>query len=169
MPSNAHNLWVGVFPKTGALIVFDPLLQIADQPEINVYSVHRDLVRKFEPSEIRTSVLTIYGSERTASLEKYASWKQLYAEAFLHGERGRIEVERARLEAERNQIIERHKQFIAASGNKYVGTALGYPKVRRITHCWSCRSPLDNEVNVECLSCGWIICGCGACGCGRNS
>ena len=36
----------------------------------------------------------------------------------------------------------------------------------RITHCWSCKSPLDNSIDLECPACNWIICACGACGCG---
>jgi len=36
----------------------------------------------------------------------------------------------------------------------------------RITHCWNCKKPLDNESYSECDSCGWITCpSCGACGC----
>jgi len=37
---------------------------------------------------------------------------------------------------------------------------------RRITHCWSCKGPLDNAFDAECLACNWIVCSCGACGCG---
>jgi len=36
----------------------------------------------------------------------------------------------------------------------------------RATHCYSCRTGLDNSIDVECSKCGWILCACGACGCG---
>jgi hypothetical protein len=33
-------------------------------------------------------------------------------------------------------------------------------------HCYSCKSLLTNATELECASCGWILCKCGACGCG---
>lgn len=36
----------------------------------------------------------------------------------------------------------------------------------RLTHCYSCKVPLDSSVDIECTACNWIICSCGACGCG---
>ena len=36
----------------------------------------------------------------------------------------------------------------------------------RKTHCYNCKTSLDNYIDYECTSCGWIICSCGACGCG---
>jgi hypothetical protein len=39
----------------------------------------------------------------------------------------------------------------------------------RITHCWSCKKNLDSTIDLECCSCGWILCRCGACGCAYNS
>lgn len=41
-------------------------------------------------------------------------------------------------------------------------------KAHRITHCWACKESLDNNHDLECIGCGWIICECGACGCGRK-
>ena len=39
-------------------------------------------------------------------------------------------------------------------------------KKHRRTHCFSCKSPLDNAVDKECPTCGWVACPhCGACGC----
>ena len=35
----------------------------------------------------------------------------------------------------------------------------------RAAHCWACHHPIDNESQLECTGCGWIICFCGACGC----
>lgn len=41
--------------------------------------------------------------------------------------------------------------------------------VHRVTHCWSCSTRLNNFIDIECVTCGWIICGCGACGCGFSN
>ena len=36
----------------------------------------------------------------------------------------------------------------------------------RITHCWNCKTFLNNDSNTECSSCGWIKCpNCDSCGC----
>lgn len=42
-------------------------------------------------------------------------------------------------------------------------------KVHRVTKCWNCKEELDNNVDIECTNCNWIICKCGACGCGRET
>lgn len=60
---------------------------------------------------------------------------------------------------------ERHKRFMEMTGRVYQGVGPSYQKERRVTHCWFCKSELDNSIDIECRSCGWIICGCGACGC----
>lgn len=36
----------------------------------------------------------------------------------------------------------------------------------RASNCWCCKKKIDNKINFECTSCGWILCDCGACGCG---
>ena len=40
----------------------------------------------------------------------------------------------------------------------------------RVTHCWKCKTPLNNYLDPECSECGWIKCSCGACryGCSNN-
>jgi hypothetical protein len=37
----------------------------------------------------------------------------------------------------------------------------------RATHCWSCKSQLNSEMDMACVICGWLLCECGTCGCGR--
>lgn len=40
-------------------------------------------------------------------------------------------------------------------------------RVRRVTHCYDCKKPLDSNASFECNACGWLVCSlCGACGCG---
>ena len=42
-----------------------------------------------------------------------------------------------------------------------------YEELKRQPHCYECSEKLDNEYDLECSRCGWIICHCGACGCGH--
>jgi hypothetical protein len=61
-----------------------------------------------------------------------------------------------------------HANFLRKRGLPVLGVrqkAKG--KLHRVSHCWSCKNPLDNAVDIECVACGWIVCRCGACGCGR--
>ena len=67
----------------------------------------------------------------------------------------------------RTGTIERHNVILAKKGLQYRGTRKAESRSRRTTHCWRCRHPLDNDIDVECVVCGWILCGCGACGCSR--
>lgn len=85
-------------------------------------------------------------------------------------ERERWEAERA-AEAERIAKLtpaERHKEHLEKLGKEYRGVrpATRDPRKRRITHCYSCKQRLDNSIDIECVSCNWILCKCGACGCG---
>ncbi|WP_423679897.1 hypothetical protein [Undibacterium sp. WLHG33] len=164
MSKNEKGIWVGVIPSTGVLIVFDPELQFADQKTINVYSVKRNLVREFDPAKIRDKVRTVDGLQREQALEKYFSWKVANDAELMSIEYSKLE----RLRIERERTIERHREFLIAHGYKYLGIAVSKKRVNRITHCWNCKSHLDNAIDVECVSCGWIVCRCGACGCGRQ-
>lgn len=61
-----------------------------------------------------------------------------------------------------------HSNFLKQRGLPVCGVRKKPPgKFHRVTHCWSCKNPLNNEVDIECVECGWIICRCGACGCAR--
>lgn len=64
---------------------------------------------------------------------------------------------------------ERHKDYLLSLGKKYSGISISsQSKKHRITHCYNCKEVLDNSTNLECNTCGWIICQCGACGCGYS-
>lgn len=68
---------------------------------------------------------------------------------------------------QREQLPEIHKARMAREGLPYHGIRKRTGSDRRITHCYSCKSALDNIVDIECAACGWIICRiCAACGCG---
>ena len=80
-----------------------------------------------------------------------------------------------RRNAFRKTLLEKHAVFLRSRGivpEKLSAQQLEQLmlRVRRVTHCYGCKSPLDNAVDLECLSCKWIPCGhCGACGCGYES
>ena len=64
-------------------------------------------------------------------------------------------------------VEEKHAEFLRAKGFANLGVQPARKlSGTRITHCWSCKSHLDNRVDIECVKCQWIICACGACGCG---
>lgn len=70
-------------------------------------------------------------------------------------------------ESDARDLEERHRAKIAETDKQYLGVRLAQRGHRkRVTHCYSCRSALDNSINLECKACGWILCSCGACGCG---
>jgi hypothetical protein len=70
------------------------------------------------------------------------------------------------------RLILLHKDFLDRKGisvneRSLVAVAGEIQKARRTPSCYSCRSTLDNLVNLECSACRWIMCPqCGACGCG---
>lgn len=62
---------------------------------------------------------------------------------------------------------ERHEKRLNELRIKYLGVrTVIRERHNMLTHCWSCTCPLDNSIDLECISCSWIICICGACGCG---
>ena len=61
----------------------------------------------------------------------------------------------------------RHQEFLNSLGVNYLGIMPTDIAVKhRVTHCYNCKENLDNNINIECNACHWIICECGACGCG---
>ena len=65
----------------------------------------------------------------------------------------------------RKEIEARHRQRLEGAGFIYKGVRQRTSQLRW-THCYSCKSLLTNATELECASCGWILCKCGACGCG---
>ena len=169
------KLWVGRIRTTGAIVVFDPTLQLPDHSKIYVYSLHRAVVRQFVAAELRAIVETVHGSESDAAIFEYYSWKAKHADDFLHKEPLRLAKEEQRLVAaeERTRAAEEriraaHRQRLEALGIDLTSIDLHSvePRQHRITHCYACKSHLDSEVFLQCSACQWIICNCGACGCG---
>lgn len=69
----------------------------------------------------------------------------------------------------RDTVVAYHRESLESRGITYRGVkaVLGL-RQRRVTHCYRCKTNLDNATDVECIACGWIICMCGACGCGYD-
>jgi hypothetical protein len=68
----------------------------------------------------------------------------------------------------REEVIKTHEMFLRARNLPTQGVRATARRQSRVTHCWHCKGHLDNSIDIECLSCGWIICGCGACGCSHS-
>ena len=89
-------------------------------------------------------------------------------------EKLREAVDSPELKAEfKRALIEKHGEFLRRKGIEPVhisadSLAKIYDRVHRTTGCYECKSGLDNEIDLECPRCSWIICtSCGACGCGH--
>ena len=70
-------------------------------------------------------------------------------------------------------LIEKHGEFLRRKGINPESISAqelsgAYDQKHRTTGCYECKSGLDNEVDLECSRCSWIICtNCGACGYGH--
>lgn len=100
-------------------------------------------IRKFSPQDSLTEV-------EVAALEK---WHTGYL----------IEL--------KQKIIEKHGEFLRRNGFDPDGVSAHdissiYKRTHRTPFCYACKSQLDNEIDIQCRRCKWIICTkCGACGC----
>ena len=162
------GLWVGRIRNTQAVVVFDPTLQLPNQPNIYVYSVHRGVLRQFNPAELRSIVQTVEGDDRESAVSAYKLWRTKNGESFLQNEPHRLEDERRRVDAAEERIRQAHRQKLIALGidPASVKSVAVTPRAHRVTHCYNCKQHLDNKIFLECSACNWIICSCGACGCG---
>lgn len=99
-------------------------------------------------------------NDRTRELDS----ANAYAREFLL-RKGTAEAEIAHLTEQYHLMIEaNHREFLRTHRKPYLGTQPTTKRLR-ITHCYSCKTGLTNELYKECRACGWIICSCGACGC----
>jgi uncharacterized protein (UPF0305 family) len=102
--------------------------------------------------------------DRKAAEEARPRWSEMLRQAAL-SERNRKAAETEALAG--LTIEEKHALFLRKKGLTNHGVqAANTFKPKRVTHCYSCKSQLDNQVNIECSACKWILCTCGSCGCG---
>lgn len=92
-------------------------------------------------------------------------WKKHYL-LTKRGDLGRAMLD----EAQKVRTQQRHQAFISSLGARYDGVSSvpSTNKKHRVTHCYNCKANLNNDVDIECNVCRWIICACGACGCGYH-
>ena len=88
-----------------------------------------------------------------------------FAEAYMPPTRSATEEIEELRASYQSMVEENHKRFLWEDGIPFSGVKKNGKK-SRTTHCYVCKSNIDNELFMECLGCGWIICSCGACGCG---
>jgi hypothetical protein len=126
----------------------------------------------YETRLVKAYVKTISESAlEILAIESYRKWDSENGANFFNSKRSElinsIKV-KAPLEKKSEELNEKHRMFLREKGLPDNGVrSVTEGRSHRVTHCWNCKGHLDNTVDVECATCGWIICNCGACGCGR--
>ena len=83
----------------------------------------------------------------------------------LAAEHRRISEDRSN--ALRLTLSQRHKDRLATLGCGIYQGLQPQSHAPRASHCYNCKASVDNSVDQECVTCGWIVCNeCAACGCG---
>ena len=70
-----------------------------------------------------------------------------------------------------DEINKKHRDFLESIGAENVESITtknsSKPRYHRVSHCYNCKTTVDNHHHLECSCCYWIICpSCGACGAG---
>lgn len=154
--TNNWTFWLAKHPLYG-LILFDK----ADQDGISTGEVRifelESKTRCILPQELLKAETTADVSDRefVKIVNAYNDLKELLGKPLI---------------APAESVENLHKKYLENRGLSNNGIR---PATRnhlhRVTHCWLCKTPLDNFIDMECVTCVWIICGCGACGCGRGN
>lgn len=190
--SDESDIWVGRFDvEDGGVVVFDPEIQIAHSDRVYLFSLRSEEILTYYPHHIRRHMKKVAEARHVSqAISTYYRWKIEHAKEFVLQETSEIEnrnselikkeierkkqveeqVELIRLktaEKYKEHVIEKHKTQLQKIGVEYKGVKISNEKKpRRTTHCYACKSNLDNYFDIECQVCKWIICDCGACGCG---
>lgn len=77
------QLWVGEFKATGALVVFDPQLQVGAEGHVQLYSLNAQKVRDFDRRDVRVMLATAPVAQRTIALQHYANWRAASLQDYL--------------------------------------------------------------------------------------
>ena len=135
----------------GNTFVYDPSEQRLLQGLTILFHVSESRFSRFRPDLVATLLKTVTVEERRRQ-----------AIAAYRGYQLRV-ADEASQEAE-----SKNAQYLRARGFSTLEWRRTTDRTsHRVTHCWSCKSSLDNRVHSEHVTCGWIICfRCGACGCG---
>jgi hypothetical protein len=142
--SNNHKLWIGCHDTLGYLI-YDSNQQSDGNFRNNIirfYSIKKGEARLYIKDDIHNKLIRF-----NADHELCSNIANIYLHPTIEG---------------------RHKLKLKELGIEYLGVRTATrERPHRITHCWSCKGHLDNSIDIECVSCGGILCNCGACFCGR--
>lgn len=167
-------LWVGRLDKKS--LIYDSDIQLFECPHVFLWNPSTGAMEKYIATVARKLIKPHDQADVCAAyVVSYKAWKDAHADAWLREERPYYEGRRDREAAEANDKVlaslaleERHRLRLEGLGATYAGvrTSTGERR-RRVALCYACRGALDNSIQVECVSCGWILCNCGACGCGR--
>jgi hypothetical protein len=145
----SEQLWVGEFDD-GEVVVYSAGAQRVDEPEwVYLWSLQTRRTEGYAKDRVRKSIRkTEDAAKAGTALARYMAW-----------------VTEQRIAAQ-EEAAQNHRRRLERLGLAYSGARKSTGKVLRVTHCWDCKKHLDNSIELECNSCGWILCECGACGCG---
>lgn len=167
---SANRFWVG--SNNSGVLVFDKEMQIDGADHVFLWSVRHREMQQYAADLARPHLRTVKDNEVVSSaIESYLAWHGAFATSWLSEElryQGARKAKGAAEEQARRSLAERHAQYLASTGLANNGTRLASSRnFHRTPPCWRCGKQLDNSADIECISCGWIICSCGACGCSR--
>ncbi len=158
------RFWVG--SDGNDTLVFDRDLQIDGGPHVFLWNLRaRDMDRYYAYLAKQNMCSIKDETISAAAINSYSEWHNTHGRKWLAEER---EYVRGRLEREESEYVRR----LEREESEYVRGCLerefaNTGRLHRTPPCWHCHQGLDNATDVECATCGWIICSCGACGCGR--
>lgn len=182
------TIWVGEIE--GKALVYDPTIQLPDCPHLFLWRPSDGEMGKYIADLTRKRIKPYSDRSKSSTyVADYQVWRNSYGAAWLaeekcyyesrkareaEQEKERLEREIRKGEAERNASLaleERHKERLKRLGKEYRGVRPASENLsrHRVTHCHNCKDVLDNSIDIECGSCGWILCRCGACGRGYRS
>ena len=156
--SNGWHYWLAKHKEHG-LLLYDRVDQVdVSQGCARVYSLSKSAVLEIARESLQSASAEVSDQDFVKILNSYNGFKEAHGLKVIadgHHTPDQTEV--------------KHAQHLERMGLKNHGVRKSEkPKFHRTAHCWACKELLDNNQDLECSGCGWIICECGACGCGRQ-
>ena len=168
MEATRRDYWVGEF-FDGEIVIFAPEFQRAEEKEwVYLWSHSTGKVEPYLKHMARKAIRKPQDDSKAEEILQYFVEQRRIVNEKAEAERAQRAKEIAEREAQKaRELEERHRAKVEGLGLPWRGLRKSKKRPLRVTHCWSCKGHLDNSVDVECNTCGWILCRCGACGCGR--
>ena len=165
----SDTFWIGRHSVDNDTLVFDPATAKSDSKNVVCFSLTQYRVRAFPPAVAGKLIHGITDAkEQAAAKKKYEQWPKLKAEQDDAAPAVRAGV----VEQRRDEILERHKAFLATlpvPREPKVVPASKLTKRRRATTCVMCGRDLDVGLDMNCEVCQQPVCRCGACSCAKAS